>query len=262
MLRMGYLTALIVLSAFANVGCTTPFTEKAANGIVFYCPGAGNFDMGDRGLRKGLGRAGFDGQVATVIWTVSFNPAIDQAVKINARLGGNRLSKRIKEYIDTYPNKPVSVVGLSAGSGVAVWALEDLPAGYRVDNVVLLASSLYHRYDLRKASTHVAGKIYNYHSSYDAILAGPMKVFGTIDGIPAVDAGGAVGFHPPRGVDNLVNIPYRKSYSTYGNYGGHTDGTNPNFIEKVVSRNLLPIEQDRSIAAIARPRLRRPDQPR
>ncbi len=76
--RLGLTVGCLLVSL---AGCAPAFGPKAANGITFYCPGAGNLDFGDAGIRAGLERAGYRGQVATLMWTVSFNPAIDQALR-------------------------------------------------------------------------------------------------------------------------------------------------------------------------------------
>jgi hypothetical protein len=108
-----------------------------------------------------------------------------------------------------------------------------------VDNVILLGSSLSHRYDVSKALRHVKGRIYNYYSSSDAVLAGPMKLFGTIDGVFGVDGAGAVGLHSPRGQDRIVNIRWRSEYAGYGYYGGHTDATSPRFVQAYLSKHVM-----------------------
>jgi pimeloyl-ACP methyl ester carboxylesterase len=228
--------ALAVLS-----GCGPHFGPKANYGITFYCPGAGNMDFGDQGLRKGLEAAGYKGQVATFTWTVApLMPALDQTVRINAQLRSKLLARYVEDYIDKYPGRPVHLVGLSAGTGVAIWALENLEAGYNVQNVVLLASSLSHDYDVSEALRHVDGRIYNYYSSYDAVLAVPMKVFGTIDGKFGVDGAGAVGLDSPQGAEGVVNIRWRREYARYGYAGGHTDGTSPKFVQAVLSQYFIP----------------------
>lgn len=219
-------------------GCAPPFGPKAQNGITFYCPGAGNFDFGDLGIRQGLESAGYQGQVASVLWTVSFNPAIDQRLG-NARLGAARLARMIEKYCDEFPGRPVNLIGLSAGTGVAIWALEDLKPGYAVENVVLLGSSLWNRYDVSTALRRVNGQVYNYCSSKDLVLAGPMKLFGTIDGVFGEDGAGAVGLRSPGGSNRVVNIRWEPAFERYGNFGNHTDGVRAPFVEAYISKHII-----------------------
>jgi pimeloyl-ACP methyl ester carboxylesterase len=242
-------------------GCGPTFGPQAKYGITFYCPGAGNIDFGDAGIREGLQRAGYRGQVASLMWTVSFNPAIDQILRVNARGGAARLADYIKRYADDYPDQSVNVVGLSAGTGVAIWALEDLPPKYMVDNVVLLSSSLYYRYDVSRAVRHVKGKIYVFYSSEDAILAGPMKIFGTIDGVIGEDGAGAVGLHPPGGESKIVNIAWTHEFSRYGYYGGHTDSTSPDFVRAEIAPRVMTAQTPPSQTGTARATAQAPPPP-
>ncbi len=238
--QLGWVS-ICALTLAGLTGCAPMFGPKAANGITLYCPGAGNFDFGDIGIRKGLEAAGYQGQVASVMWTVAFNPAIDQRLG-NAKLGGMRLARTIEQYVDKYPGRSVNVIGLSAGTGVAIWALEDLKPGYSVDNVVLLGSSLWHRYDVGQALRRVNGKIYNYYSPNDQVLTGLMKVFGTIDGVFGEDGAGAVGLHSPNGSERVVNIRWEPTFKQYGNFGNHTDGTRAPFVKQYISKHIMASE--------------------
>jgi pimeloyl-ACP methyl ester carboxylesterase len=229
----------VILVAVALTGCMPTFGERATYGITFYVPGAG-VDLGDAGVREGLEKAGYRGQVARATWSVSFNPAIDQTVRILAQQGGKRLAAAIQEYLDQYPDREVNLVGLSAGTGVAVWALEALKPTYQVNNVVLISSSLYHKYDVSRALCAVKGKIYNYYSRTDLVLLGPMKVFGTIDGVYLEDGAGAVGLQvPPGAADRVVNIEWREEFAEYGYVGGHGDGTNAAFVAHEIARHII-----------------------
>jgi pimeloyl-ACP methyl ester carboxylesterase len=247
------LVVLVAVVAGAATGCGPSFGPQARNGITFYCPGAGNIDFGDSGIRQGLKAAGYGGQVASVLWTFSFNPVIDQTVRLNAHLGAARLARSIERYQDRFPGRPVNVIGLSAGTGVAIWAVENLSGGHAVDNVVLLSSSLSSNYDLSKALPHVRGTIYNYYSSEDPVLWGPMKVFGTIDGQFFVDGAGAVGLHPAHGAERVVNIAWRREFSQYGYYGGHTDVTSPAFVRAQIAGHITGTPAENAEIAPARP---------
>ncbi len=238
--KLAIIIALLVL-VVTQSGCVSALGPRAENGVTFYCPGAGNIDFGDAGLREGLQKAGYRGEVATVGWTFSLNPAIDQMVRVNARLGASSLARAIEHYLDKHPNGEVNVVGLSAGTGVAIWALEQLDPKYKVNNVVLLASSLSHDYDVEQALRRVRGRIYNYYSPRDAVLAGPMKLFGTIDGKffdQAVGAG-EVGLQPPSGRERVVNIAWRPEFEKLGYSGGHTDATRPKFVQAQIAPQLF-----------------------
>jgi len=237
MQRLGWVS-IFTLTLVIWTGCAPTFGPKAQNGITFYCPGAGNFDFGDVGVRQGLEAAGYRGQVASVLWTSGLGPGVDQRLG-NARLGGLRLARTIEQYVNNYPGRPVNIVGLSAGTGVAIWALENLKPHHRVDNVVLLGSSLWHRYDVGKALRRVNGKIYNYYSPQDFVLAGPMKVFGTIDGVFGEDGAGAVGLHSPNGSDRVVNIQWEPAFERYGNFGNHMDGTRAPFVKQYISKHIM-----------------------
>jgi hypothetical protein len=243
----------LILLAGALSGCISTFGPEARNGITFYCPGVANADMGDAGIRAGLEQAGYRGQVARMTWSVSFNPVIDQTVRIIAQQGGKRLADYIQEYIDQYPGRPVNVVGLSAGTGVVIWALEALKPQYTVDDVVLISSSLSHDYDVSRALPRVQGRIYNYYSTTDAVLAGPMKVFGSIDGVFLQDAAGAVGLRVPPGSDGrIVNIAWRSEFEQFGYYGGHGDGTSAEFVRYEIAPHLVNLADTRPETALAR----------
>lgn len=229
----------IVICGGLLAGCTNGFGPRAQYGITFYCPGAGNVDMGDAGLREGLRARGYRGEVSRLTWSVSFNPAIDQTVRAIAKLGATRLAGYIQDYMDQYPDREVNLVGLSAGSGVAIWALETLKPQYKVNNVILLGSSLSSDYDVSDALKRVKGNIYCYYSPNDAVLAGPMKVFGTIDGKLLVDGAGAVGLHPPHGQARVVNIGWRPEFERYGYTGGHVDSTSPAFVQQYISQHIM-----------------------
>lgn len=236
-MRWAALPTLLLFAAL--VGCGPQYSEKAKIGVTYYCPGAGNVDFGDSGLRKGLEEAGYKGEVAAYVWTISFNPAIDQTLRLNAKLRARRLASIIESYIDEYPGRPVNLVGLSAGTGIAVWALEALDPKYKVDNVVLLSSSLWYKYDVSKALERVKNKIYVYYSPNDAVLAGPMKIFGSIDGVFGEDGAGSVGLQSRGAGSRVVNIRWNPAWEELGYYGGHVDSTSPDFVRAVLSKHLL-----------------------
>ena len=219
---------LVGLAGCQRRGAAEPF------GKTFYVGGASNIDILSSAVPDGLREAGYRGDVQTFIWTMSFNPLLDQLLTINAKARAGLLAQEIEGYRKRYPNNDINIIALSAGTGVAVWALEKLDGNVKVNNVVLLSSSLSHDYDVRRALRHVGGKIYTFHSPHDAVLAAVLVV-GTIDGKRGVDSIGQVGLDVPAGVqDRIVNTAWSRKYMHYGWAGGHTDCINPRFIREIV----------------------------
>lgn len=246
----GVFILLLLAAGGLTAGCGLSFGPRARNGITFYCPGAGNYDMGDVDIRRGLEAAGYRGQVAAFLWTMSFSPVIDQIVRINPILRSRVLASYIRKYREQYPDRPVHLIGLSAGTGVVLWAIEALPEGCYVDDVVLLASSLSSRFDASKALRRIRGRIYVYYSPNDAVLSLPVRITGTIDGVFTRDAAGLVGLHPPGGPhDRIVNIPWCPEFKKLGYYGGHTDCTSPRFVEAEVAPRLMVAQRSARASA-------------
>ena len=61
------------------------------------------------------------------MWTLTFNPLADQLNILGARARAAALADRIGRYHHKYPDNPINVIALSAGTGVATWAIENLP---------------------------------------------------------------------------------------------------------------------------------------
>lgn len=208
-------------------------------GKTFYVGGASNLDLFGNGVPEGLRAAGYRGDVRNFVWTISFNPLVDQLVTVNAKARAGLLSQNMERYHQRYPQNEINVIALSAGTGVAIWAIEDLKRA-RANNVILLGSSLSHDYDVSQALRHIKGKIYVYYSSYDAVLEA-VEIVGTIDGKRGAKSAGQVGLKAPRGAeDRIVNVPWQRSYMRYGWAGGHTDCVNDRFIRYVVGPLIVP----------------------
>ncbi len=233
--------ASILLLSITIAGCeTTSQGNKASTfGKTFYLDGAGNWGFGAGEVPQGLKDAGYRGDVEIYVWTTSFSPLIDQLNIPAAKLRASALAQRIKKYRKQYPENELNVIALSAGTGVAIWAVEELDSETRINNLVLLGSSLSNDYDAGKALTNMNGKIYVYHSPHDMVLAG-VRVVGTIDGKRGVESAGLVGLRPPPGQHGrVVNIPWSRRYVRYGWTGSHTDCTTRRFIKSVIAKHIV-----------------------
>jgi hypothetical protein len=224
-----------------------------ALGRTYYIDGAGNWGYGVVEVRDGLRKAGYRGNVINYRWSPTFNPALDQTIgRPVARQKGRQLGREITEYLRRYPDRQVNIIALSAGTGVAVWACEALQPPAKVNNLVLLGSSLSSNYDMTRALANIAGSVWVYHSRSDQILVGPVRALGTIDGKVGVDAAGLVGLRPPAGDQRKIhNIGWSSRFERYGWSGAHTDATSEPFIRQVIARHILP-QSAQTAAAIAR----------
>lgn len=234
------LASLILMIAFLSTGCEK--RDKERFGKTFYLDGAGNWGYGAADVPAGLMDAGYRGDVELFIWTTSFNPLVDQLNILGAKARALALTDKIKSYARAFPGNPINVIALSAGTGVATWAIEGLPPDVRIDNLVLLGSSLSHDYDMSRVLSRMDGRIYVYYSPLDTVLE-TVRVVGTIDGKRGVDSVGLVGLRPPRGAeDRVVNIGWNRSWMRLGWTGAHTDTTNRLFVSQEISKRIKTLE--------------------
>jgi hypothetical protein len=163
----------------------------------------------------------------------------------NIERAGERLAQQTIAMRQRYPNKRICYVGQSAGCAVVLVAAEQVPAGC-VDRVVLLASSVSTRYDVRPALQRSREGIDNFSSRDDWFVLGlGMALSGTTDRDLA-PASGRVGFRQyaqsPQDralYAKLREHPWDSSVSWTGNTGGHFGPSNPNHLNEVVIPMLL-----------------------
>ena len=236
-------TLILGLFGIAAVmgGCVSTPDARDVFGKTYYIDGAGNWGFGVVEVARGLKAAGYPGSVEAFLWTTSFNPAIDQINRPAARMRALELKARINSYLDRYPDNDVNIIALSAGTGVAVWAIEGLDADRGINALVLLGSSLSSDYDMVKALPRIRSHVYVYYSPHDTILEGPVRILGTIDGKMGGDSVGLVGLHPPGGgEDRITNVVWSPEYESYGWTGAHTDCTSEPFVQHILAAHIMP----------------------
>jgi len=237
---------LIGLVLCGVAGCHDP---RERFGRVWYLGGAGNWGFGVGDVLRGLEKAGYPGYVTSFHWSLTMSPIADQILKPLMAPGAARLAANIDEYLDRYPNNEVHIIALSAGTGVAVRAVEHLKPGHQIQNMYLIGSSLSCNYDMSKALPHIRGKVYVYYSNRDGILAGPARLFGTIGGSGHDEPAGLVGLRHPSCGDKVVNIGWSPRYAKYGWTGGHVTATSEKFVQFVMAPTLMPKIPPTALAA-------------
>jgi len=215
--RRGALAIGLACTVCAAPGCvlgnrpTLVHRGSRPEKITFYLDGAGNYGFGKESVPLGLADGGYQGHVEHFIWTTYLGAVVDQISLQHNRREGAKLARRIEEHLSRYPDGEVNIIALSAGTGVAVFALETLRPGLQVDNVVLLSSSLSADYDLTAALRHVRGGMWFFWSPNDPILQGVVPIVGTVDRSPEDSPpAGTWGAHLPRGASETTRELYRK----------------------------------------------------
>ena len=218
-----------------QVNYTSP--ERYERGLVVCLSGAGGM-MGecDR-IRDGLASGGVDRAIETFDWSRGDVLSDQTSADANRRIAGT-LARRLESYMTEHPGCPVHLVGISAGTGLVIWALEDLQQGFQAEGAVLMASSLDTKYNLGPALAKVRDHIYCFGSPIDPVLSMGVTVAGTVDRGGGL-AGGLVGFSPPDGASDADREAYKQKLSlitwwpgdwVLGNTGTHLGSTSPTFV--------------------------------
>jgi len=241
---------LILVACAGLAGCSQVAPDRdvrMTRGYVYYLDGAGGGGMinWSGGVREGLAAAGYEGAGEVFKWNTGLGVVADQtASESYKRDKARELAARIRDYQSAHPGVPVTVMGLSAGTAIAAFTLEALPADTRVANVVMLSGSLSSTYDLTRALRAVDGKMYVFTSQKDGVLAFLVPMSGTADraggttgtiGIEGARTPAGASAETRRQYAKVVEVPWTERFSSYGHHGGHTDSVNARFVEAVVA---------------------------
>lgn len=253
-LRTICLLLLTAASAFLCSGCGPAVrfmanTGDQSKGITYYIGGAGPIgNVGSLDIPNGLQDAGYEGAIEVFTWQ-GFTHAGDQINLSRNRSKAAELSTKIRNYRRRYPNNEIHIIALSAGTGIATFALEYLPQDVHIDQMVFLGCSMSSRYDLTRALRRVQGRLYVIYSPRDPILSKVVWYTGTVDRASAAEDGiaGLRGFRMPhsmgpdteRQYTKLYNVPWRIDFSDAGYDGLHTDSTKRDFIRRYIGPLIL-----------------------
>ena len=230
---------VIITAGLIGPGCAAPHRhdhERDRYGQVIYLDGAGGgsaLTNWGRGVEQGLIRAGFLGGFDNHTWQTGLGVVADQEASVEyKRARAGVVAAEMASYAQTHPGASMNLVALSAGTAVAVYALEQLPEASPVDNVVLLGSSLSKHYDLTRALQRVRNRMYVFTSEKDAVLRFGVSALGTADReFCGACSAGLNGFHLAskasrerrRQYAKVENVEWRAEFARAGNLGGHTD---------------------------------------
>jgi pimeloyl-ACP methyl ester carboxylesterase len=218
---------------------------RLASGLIIVLPGI----EGESAISSGIAQGLYDAQVPCAVvmhdWTTGIWPFFFYHLRARRRnrREARKVAKRIVEYQENWPGRPVFLVGHSGGGALAVWILESLPVSSNVDAVILLAPALAPAYNLAKALSKTHSGIWNFYSWLDIVyLAVGTVCVGTFEGSHCVAAGNR-GFLEPTNLttdeqsayrSKLFQERYRCGMLKRFHLGGHFGCTNRVFVSETI----------------------------
>lgn len=247
-------TALLAIS----VGCASkptglppvPADEavRLKHEYIFYFDGAGGGTAKKNwadGVAQGMLAAGYPGAGEMFSWETGKGLIADQDASVKfKREKADEAALKIVQHAKKYPGLPLNILGFSAGTAIAIFALEKLPESVQIDDVVLLGTSISRDYDLTRALKRVKGHVYLYTSTHDRMLGFLMPFSGTADRKFGDPGAGITGFVMPKSAtaetrklyaSKLVTIPWTAKLEKDGDYGRHFDNVKMEFIRDHVA---------------------------
>jgi pimeloyl-ACP methyl ester carboxylesterase len=268
------LMSLVAVPTTLSIGCMQPLPDRAermTRGYIYYFDGAGGGGVIANwagGVRQGLLNAGYNGSGEVFNWNTGMGVGADQDATVEYKKSkAAECARKIQEYVRSHPGAPVTLMGLSAGTAVAVYTLEALPQNCPVENVILLGASISASHDLTQALQRVRNRMYVFTSEHDAVLAFLVPMAGTADREQGVPSAGLSGFRMPARATAETRTQYAKvayvgwkpEFEREGNFGGHTDTVKAPFVQRYIAPLIMASLARRSTVASAGGKVRNPD---
>lgn len=210
-----YLASFLLLAAALVTGCGSPQSggpkaydvgtryvtpERADKGVVVILPGIEGEDHAPRDVREGLYNAGISYALIVYRWgspIPGLGMLINQTDVTRNRRQAEEIASQIVTYQQKHPDRPIFMIGHSAGGGIIVFTLEALGRisdAKPIEGAFLLSDSLSADYDLTDALKMTRRGIVNVSNSDDTLMleAGTRR-FGNVDGGHG-DSAGRTGF--------------------------------------------------------------------
>lgn len=223
------------------------YKQRLTRGCIFYMDGAGGgTDKSNyaAGVVAGMLDAGYNGAGELVTWETGKGLMADQDASVEYKRAKAALAAAsILKYKTKYPDAQVGILGFSAGTAEAVFALEALPESVQVEHVVLLGASISRDYDMTQALKRVK-HLYIITSTHDRMLKILMPLSGTADRKFHDPGAGIKGFVLPTGAspatrrlyaEKIVTIHYSKEFRKDEDKGHHFDNVKEDFIRDQVA---------------------------
>lgn len=239
-------------SALCLVAHKPPTEAKASAGsrqsLVIVLDGAGGFEAASRSIWKTAAECGIPLEVHSFHWTHGYLRIFsDQMHASHTRQLGQELAEFLWTCRQKTPDRPIYLLGHSAGCGVALVAAAKLPPN-TLERIVLLAPAVSAKHDLRAALRSSYQGIDVFISNHDWCCLGIGVVLaGTTDRYRLSGAAGKIGFQPiltcaedEALYAKLRQYPWNPGLMWTGHKGGHYGGYQPGFLRAFVFPLLCP----------------------
>jgi pimeloyl-ACP methyl ester carboxylesterase len=225
-----------------------PLSAGPLRGVVFVAGGVGGLDPLQVWAPLAFSWAEVPHEVRVFEWTHGIcRPIKDLRDRAHLLAQAKLLADAVTAVKTQAPERPVYLVGHSAGAGLVLAAAEQLPPG-SIERIVLLSAAVSPTYDLRPALRSTRGEIVSFHSSHDRLLLDwGTSLFGTVDRLYG-PAAGLKGFVRPEQLDEegrrlyarLVEVPWAWKRLLEWHGGWHHSTTMPAFLAVQVAPRLKP----------------------
>ncbi len=209
--------------------------------LVIVVDGAGGFEMCSRYLGQVVAEDHLPLVVRGYRWTHGYLriPA-DQMHHAHLCHEGRKLAELILRWHQEMPERPIYLMGHSAGSGIVLVAAEALPPA-TLERIILLAPAVSFKHDLRAALASSCQGIDVFYSQRDWLCLGiGVLLAGTTDRYWSIGAG-KIGFQSiitcaEDGAlyAKLRQYPWDASLCWTGHKGGHYGAYQPGFLRAFV----------------------------
>src|SRR5262245_26053712 len=208
------MVACVANLAVPGAAATEPEPPKA--GVVFVVGGIGGLDSVGRASVHVFPQMGLPHDVRDFVWQhgkCHFLKDLQDTAYLVEKAA--ELAAEVRRVKAADPERPVYLIGKSAGAGIVLFAAEQLPPA-TLERMILLSAAVSATFDLRPALRATCNEIVSFHSCYDWLVLGlGTKEFGTADRVHGKSAG-LHGFVKPTDINEedaklyrrLVQVPW------------------------------------------------------
>jgi hypothetical protein len=234
MLTRRFVLGVLILLLSMPVGGQARAQDRDAEtnvrpGVVVTVEGIGGFDLLGPSATASLRKAGLPHEVRSFRWSHGMGRFLTDLQDTQHLIKkADELALLLIKLRAEAPHRPLYVIAKSAGTGLALFALEQVPSG-TVDRTILISAAVSPSYDLRQALRATRGEVVAFHSRNDQIVLNwGTRQFGTADRYYGPSAG-LRGFVPPAELDRegrslyrrLVQVSWTPRMILEGNAGNH-----------------------------------------